>query len=458
MEETAEWTFAEGTVQHPWEFSAHLSDFEKALAGKSVEIEDKVAKLRQRLEEEGTIHIFGKASPFYLYAREGWCSSKKVEDYYRDPKVLLHQEGHCFPVLQPDAKEIYELLCQEIKRHGRELSEAQRRRSPSSESTISSSFLPTAAADASGVEELIRELRQCQEERTAALKEASSALSEAHVAEEKFREHQSKIQGNTGHMVEEDGKRVELLRRELEIKRQSCQKLRKRLEMTRKEKDAVTQSCLAGVEAWLLAVLQDVALGGAAHMQMMQMRDELDMLTQAPSEEQPRQGSPKDDEELAWRQLKLLECRNLRHDLSKWRHQVATLENKRPGDEAEVRRLKAEVLVERHVREKAEERGSHLARKAKRLAQVLLAQRLLIQCLEKQLLIEESQLEQKDLRLAGEEKLHLRLKVALRQRSDEIVVDRILGKLSIPRKEKMKVKKAIDETDTPKSNSKSEAT
>eukprot|EP00434_Breviolum_minutum_P004111 symbB.v1.2.003622.t1/scaffold203.1/size271217/14 len=271
---------------------------------------------------------------------------------------------------------------------------------------------------------------------------------------------------------------VELLRRELEIKRQSCQKLQKRLEMTRQEKETVTQSCLAGVEA--------------AQMQMMQMREELEMLKEAPSkdEETQLQGSPKDDEEVAWRQLKLLECRNLRHDLSKWRHQVATLESKRPDDEVEVRRLKAEdvlestrhavrhleveqhmgetveddevelpaqsteVLVERHVREKAEERGSQLARKAKRLAQVLLAQRLLIQRLEKQLLIEQSQLEQRELRLAGEEKLHLRLKVALRQRSDEIVVDRILGKLSIPRKEKMKVKSAIDET--PKSNSKSE--
>ena len=35
-QDTAEWTFAEGTVQHPWEVSAHLSDFEKALAGKRV--------------------------------------------------------------------------------------------------------------------------------------------------------------------------------------------------------------------------------------------------------------------------------------------------------------------------------------------------------------------------------------------------------------------------------------
>ena len=34
VQETAEWTFAEGTVQHPWDFSANLSDFEKAICGK----------------------------------------------------------------------------------------------------------------------------------------------------------------------------------------------------------------------------------------------------------------------------------------------------------------------------------------------------------------------------------------------------------------------------------------
>ncbi len=33
-QETAKWTFAEGTVQHPWDFSADLSDFEKAICGK----------------------------------------------------------------------------------------------------------------------------------------------------------------------------------------------------------------------------------------------------------------------------------------------------------------------------------------------------------------------------------------------------------------------------------------
>ena len=73
----------------------------------------------------------------------------------------------------------------------RELSEA-RRRSPSSESTVtSSSFWPTGA-DPPGVEDLIRELRQCQEERATALEEASSACSEAQLAQEQF--HAEKLQ------------------------------------------------------------------------------------------------------------------------------------------------------------------------------------------------------------------------------------------------------------------------
>ena len=62
-----------------------------------------------------SIHVFGKASPYYDYAREGWCSPTKVEDYYLDPVVLTHDEGHCFPTQQPRAKEIYDLLCKEIK-------------------------------------------------------------------------------------------------------------------------------------------------------------------------------------------------------------------------------------------------------------------------------------------------------------------------------------------------------
>ncbi|CAE7356187.1 unnamed protein product [Symbiodinium natans] len=104
-----------------------------------------------------------------------------------------------------------------------------------------------------------------------------------------------------------------------------------------------------------------------------------------------------------------------------------------------------QVLAEKRLREKAEERGTQLAGKAKRLGQVLLAQKLLIQRLEKQIAEEELRVEQKELRLAGEEKLHVQLKVALRQRSDEIVVDRILGKLSVPRRERDKVKQSLEE-------------
>eukprot|EP00434_Breviolum_minutum_P004110 symbB.v1.2.003621.t1/scaffold203.1/size271217/13 len=77
--ETAEWTFAEGTVQHDWDFSANLrqelwswyediyhcskerpvteKQFDKDVVVETVEIEEKVTKLRKRLEEEGPYDI-----------------------------------------------------------------------------------------------------------------------------------------------------------------------------------------------------------------------------------------------------------------------------------------------------------------------------------------------------------------------------------------------------------------
>eukprot|EP00408_Alexandrium_pacificum_P041564 CAMPEP_0171248444 /NCGR_PEP_ID=MMETSP0790-20130122/49024_1 /TAXON_ID=2925 /ORGANISM="Alexandrium catenella, Strain OF101" /LENGTH=104 /DNA_ID=CAMNT_0011715905 /DNA_START=11 /DNA_END=322 /DNA_ORIENTATION=- len=57
-----------------------------------------------------TIHVFGTASDYYDYAREGWCGSKRVEEYYEDPLVLTHGEGHQFPMQQPRAKEIYDCV------------------------------------------------------------------------------------------------------------------------------------------------------------------------------------------------------------------------------------------------------------------------------------------------------------------------------------------------------------
>ena len=38
----------------------------------------------------------------------------RVEDYYEDPVVLLHEDGHCFPKA-PRAKEIYDVLSHEIR-------------------------------------------------------------------------------------------------------------------------------------------------------------------------------------------------------------------------------------------------------------------------------------------------------------------------------------------------------
>merc|ERR1711879_349672 len=60
-----------------------------------------------------TVHIFGKKSDYYAYAREGWCGSKRVEEYYENPLVLTHEEGHQFPMQQPRAKEIYDRVAAE---------------------------------------------------------------------------------------------------------------------------------------------------------------------------------------------------------------------------------------------------------------------------------------------------------------------------------------------------------
>jgi len=64
-----------------------------------------------------TIHIFGKASDYYTYSREGWCGHKPVEEYYENPLVFTHEEGHQFPFQQPRAKEIYEAVAAEMWKH-----------------------------------------------------------------------------------------------------------------------------------------------------------------------------------------------------------------------------------------------------------------------------------------------------------------------------------------------------
>lgn len=207
----AHWDFQEGSHNHPWEFMEYLpvSDLEKQFLSKrkvitswyediyhcdkdrpaiekqfdpavrveSVDIPEKVRKLRSYIAENGpfdcivafsqaaimmnylighmrkesetmpwklsvffegmhirdeqyfhlfesksphpTIHVFGKASPYYTYSREGWCGSKPVEEYYDNPLVFIHEEGHQFPFQQPRAKEIYEAVAAEMWKHCR---------------------------------------------------------------------------------------------------------------------------------------------------------------------------------------------------------------------------------------------------------------------------------------------------------------------------------------------------
>eukprot|EP00933_Yihiella_yeosuensis_P008781 TRINITY_DN114418_c0_g1_i1.p1 TRINITY_DN114418_c0_g1~~TRINITY_DN114418_c0_g1_i1.p1 ORF type:complete len:343 (+),score=90.99 TRINITY_DN114418_c0_g1_i1:114-1142(+) len=206
------------------------------------------------------------------------------------------------------------------------------------------------------------------------------------------------------------------------------------------------------------------------------------------------------EEEKSKKQGLLLEARTLRSELTKWKHQASVLEGNRPQQEAEIARLKAEVATandylettrhtvrhleveqglaesemdrvvasssssprqnsgggnatkptrgglgsvdakaEKRVRQIAEGRSADLSSKTKRLSTVLAAQKLLIQRLEKQLAKEGGFLEQREMRLSSEVKLHGRLKVALRQQSDEVVVATVLGKLAgvkAPKKKK----------------------
>jgi len=275
--------------------------------------------------------------------------------------------------------------------------------------------------------------------------------------------------------VTSDEAHVDLLQQEVALRRAACEQLRARLDACRQEKEATQKSCLGGLEA--------------AQAQMSRMREELQRLRQNSQEEGAGEMPARvmdEDEARSLRERRQLEARSLRYELTKWKHRASILESHRPREEAEVAQLKAELLhaqdvlestrhavrhlevetaqaadkdvvpleerlkldknglpvgeakkqgkgnvqawAERQVREKAEETGHKLSMKARRLSSVVLAQHLLVQRLEKQVLKEEGLLEQQEQRLAGESKLHLRLRVALRQRSDEIVVEKVLGK------------------------------
>lgn len=190
---------------------------------------------------------------------------------------------------------------------------------------------------------------------------------------------------------------------------------------------------------------------------------------------------PVEDEEKKTRQNEQkMQVRVLRHELAKWKHQVELVEAKRPRQEDEIIRLKAELThtldiltstqhavkhheverefqspapvqqegedlavplqggghscieahVERQLREGIEGKNVRLSGKAKRLGGVVAAQQLLIQRLEKQVLKDEHQLEQKDNHLHSQNLRVAQLKKIVRTNSDTHVA-RMLGVASM---------------------------
>jgi len=287
------------------------------------------------------------------------------------------------------------------------------------------------------------------------------------------------------------------LQRRLKEKQAACEQMREDIIAVRAEQEKAKSACMAGVNA--------------AKVQMARMSAELKALTSCtqafnldevasaveddelagtalPSEASARSRPQQSEEERARLEALRLRARQLRHELSKWRHQAESLESASHSQEEEIVYLKAqlthardvldstryavrhheverklreaallplpdgagnpdlrtdlrlwqgenfhklttrlpdkmtlEAKCERRIRERTEERAGVLTTKAQRLMSVVSSQQLLIQRLERQLLQEEDQLEQREGQLAGVARQRARLKGALRQRSDDVV-------------------------------------
>ncbi|CAE6912420.1 unnamed protein product [Symbiodinium sp. CCMP2592] len=96
-----------GTEQMPWRLSVFFC---------GMHIRDKeFMHLFETPLPHPTVHVFGKEDEFYDYGRDGF-GYKPQEEYYIDPVILTHEEGHQFPTKQPRAKQIYDRVAAEIWR------------------------------------------------------------------------------------------------------------------------------------------------------------------------------------------------------------------------------------------------------------------------------------------------------------------------------------------------------
>jgi len=222
----------------------------------------------------------------------------------------------------------------------------------------------------------------------------------------------------------------------------------------------------------------------AAKGHMDQLRGELGAVRRwrdAQARDGPTGAEPteEDEERKTHAKAKQTELRGLRHELQRWKHQVEITEAKWPRQEDEIVRLKAELQhtldilqstqhavkhheverdfanqasspspeqggdpgdvplsggghgcieahAERVIREDIEGKNVRLSGKAKRLSGVVAAQQLLIQRLEKQVLQEERELDQKDEHLYHQSGRVAQLKSLTRKRSDSHVA-KMLG-------------------------------
>lgn len=265
------------------------------------------------------------------------------------------------------------------------------------------------------------------------------------------------------------------LQQRLDARRAECSQLKEALAQVNNNKAVAQEACLYGIRA--------------AKSQMEQLRSELLAVKNwrssnnevggeplapgaADTDADPAKASEDEDVELKQRAKEMQQqVRAVRHELARWRHQVDSIEAKRPKQEDEIVRLKGELThtldvltstqhavkhheverefnlaqeqsnenegkdpgdvplhggghgcveaqAERLVREGIEEKNIRLSGKSKRLSGVVAAQQLLIQRLEKQVLMEERDVEQKDEQLNFHASKISHLKIQVRKHSN----------------------------------------
>eukprot|EP00747_Dinoflagellata_sp_TGD_P181466 gnl/TRDRNA2_/TRDRNA2_35318_c0_seq1.p1 gnl/TRDRNA2_/TRDRNA2_35318_c0~~gnl/TRDRNA2_/TRDRNA2_35318_c0_seq1.p1 ORF type:complete len:323 (-),score=76.63 gnl/TRDRNA2_/TRDRNA2_35318_c0_seq1:88-1056(-) len=267
------------------------------------------------------------------------------------------------------------------------------------------------------------------------------------------------------------------LRRRLADKLAECERLRNQVAELKVQRDATHQSGIAGIAAARTHMLQLTnelyevrrVLSGATGDAEQDTAE--DGTYQGSSVIDPTNVGPglTDDEKEKQRVLNL-QVRRLRHEVARWRHEVEVLEAGRPQQEDEIVQQKAELthvldvlestrhavrhleverdmrprdisliggepgaeiaptsgmsihaIAERNIRERCEMKNSRLSEAAKKLADIMAAQQLHIQRLEKQLLKEERELGQKDTQIIGHAHRTNELKGALRRHSDDVI-------------------------------------